>query len=164
MRLLGLAVLAALLVVAACGSEVVDPSDARGTSAGSSLPSAGPTERVAERSPSPAATSERTSKPTAQVLAWTKRERAIRDGVRSDVAYACIPRRDALPRRTVAAVECRPRLAFVERVGFYLFDDGEAALEAYLDRMRREGIELDHVGSKAREHTVNSCSDELEND
>jgi hypothetical protein len=50
---------------------------------------------------------------------------------------------DDLPVAAVGGIECDSKDPAVARVGFYLFLDDEAMLDAYLFRMDAEGVELD---------------------
>jgi hypothetical protein len=105
------------------------PSDVPSPSA-SPEPSLTPTEPpVVTPAPSP-----RPQKPTLNAS-----ERYLRDGILRG-AVDCAPVRDDLPRRSVGGIECASDDAKVARIGFYLFVNDDDMLEAYFDRMGREGI------------------------
>ncbi len=104
------------------------------------VPAANPTlltSGPASREPGPtsaampsASTSPDPSQPpqaSATPVAWTELEQTIQASIRKDAAQGCAPRRKDLPRGTIAAVECRPEVTAVARVGFYLFGSPEAA-------------------------------------
>ena len=121
---------------------------------GGTAPSASPNQQAVVATASPALTLTPTATPVAPTArptptptpmpppTWTKRERAIRDGIRADVRVGCEPRRHDLPPRTIAAVECQPGKDPVSRVGFYLFASAGDALDVYLARIRAEGVAL----------------------
>jgi hypothetical protein len=122
---------------------------------GGSTPSASPTGQAAIATaspgltvtPMPMATPVRPT-PTPKLTpppppTWTKRERAIRDAIRADIAVGCAPRRHDLPPGTIAAVECEPGKAPASRVGFFLFATADEALDVYLARVRAEALTLD---------------------
>ena len=56
-------------------------------------------------------------------------------GLRADAAVSCSPRRDGLPVRAIAGVECRVNAGQVVRVGAYLFRDAQDAATTYFERL-----------------------------
>ena len=92
---------------------------------------------------------------------WSKRERAILEGIRDDVRVGCAPRLEDLPPGTIAAVECRAGTPPVSRVGFYLFATAGDALDVYLKRVRAEGLALGADTSSGREGATN-CDGDIE--
>ena len=73
----------------------------------------------------------------------------------------CAPRRHDLPPGTVAAVECRPGVALVSRVGFYLFASPDDAFAVYLDRVKEQGLALNtEQGRRGWERAMYICSDD----
>jgi len=151
------ATFAAAAVVAACGqsgSAGASPTGSRlaviatptaSSSAGPSLgsmpatPSASPSP-TAVPSPPPRATPRTTPRPEPTTTAWTDEESFLSASLRSDVALECRPRRSDLPARAIAGIECRPDVAFVDRVGAYLFASPDDMLDTYLERMAEHGI------------------------
>lgn len=64
---------------------------------------------------------------------------------------------------TIAAVECRPKVAPVSRVGFHYFERSEQASAAYMSRIRDEGLNLDDRARASRyEGPMWDCDDEVE--
>jgi hypothetical protein len=131
---------------------------------GGATPSASPTPQAAMAMPSP----DRTLTPTPMTtpvsvtpkpkpspkLTWSKTERSILKGVRSDIAVGCAPRRDDLPPRTIAAVECRPNKRPASRVGFYLFASAHDAYEVYIERILDAGLDLFWSDPTGWEHPI----------
>jgi hypothetical protein len=73
----------------------------------------------------------------------------------------CGPRHHDLPPGTVAAVECRPAVELVSRVGFYLFASPDDAFAVYLDRVKEQGLALNtERGRRGWERAMYTCSDE----
>jgi hypothetical protein len=64
------------------------------------------------------------------------------DGLRRDLSH-CNERKENLPPRTVAAVECRPDADLVESVGFFLFAKKADMLDVYTTRLAANGVEGD---------------------
>ena len=119
-----------------------------------SVPAAEATPTTTPVTPKPDLTAEPTPR-------WSTLERAIRDNIRDDAAVGCAPRRHDLPPGTVAAVECRPGVALVSRVGFYLFASPEDAFAVYLDRVKEQGLALNtERGRRGWERAMYICSDE----
>ena len=63
-------------------------------------------------------------------------------GVREDAFVDCVAKREDLPAGAIGGVECAPRTALVDRIGFYRFETEQAAFEAYATRMAGQGIAL----------------------
>jgi anti-sigma factor RsiW len=72
--------------------------------------------------------------------AYTAVEAALVAGLRADAAVNCAPRREGLPGRAIAGVECRVNAAVVTRVGAYQFGDARDAATTYLERMASYGV------------------------
>jgi hypothetical protein len=152
-------VLAALLVaafaLAACGSPASSPIGQVPPSpvpSGQPIPTASPVSLPSPSadpsvtpapSGSPTATAQPTAKPSPVVT--NMNERYLIAGARRDVSR-CVPVRTGLPPRAIAGVECRATDAHVAKVGFYLFKTDKDTVNAYVERMRAEGIELDSAG------------------
>src|SRR4029453_19392488 len=81
-----------------------------------------------------------TPRPTAQ--AFTDAEQDLLDGVQRGTKD-CEPvrGRGRLPKSARAGIECDSPDPAVARVGFYVFANGEAMINAYLSRMEAEGVE-----------------------
>jgi hypothetical protein len=131
------------LALAACASPVSPSPEATLTAPTPTLPPV-----ASAATPTPVPTPEPIS--TATAVSWSELELAIQDGIRGDAAFDCAPRRHDLPRDTIAAVECRPGEAPIARVGIYLFPSPEHAFEAYLNRIRDEGLTFNHTESQRR--------------
>lgn len=94
-------------------------------------------------------------------LEWSELEQTILDGLREDAAVRCAPRRENLPPETIAAVECRPKVAPVSRVGFYYFESWDQASAAYMTRIREEGLSLDErVRASRYERRMWDCDED----
>jgi len=150
--------LVAAFALAACGSPASSPlgqvtpsavpseqPTATGSPVASPSPSANPS--VTPPSGSPTATPQPTAKPTPKPspIVATKNERYLISGARDDVSR-CVPVRTGLPSRAIAGVECRATDGAVAKVGFYLFKTDKDTVNAYVERMRAEGIKLDSGG------------------
>jgi hypothetical protein len=61
------------------------------------------------------------------------------DGALSRVG-SCVPRRDGLPRRAVAGVECTPRSELVQRVELYRYEAAEPMYRALSREMEAAGF------------------------
>ena len=61
-------------------------------------------------------------------------------GLRADAAVNCAPRRQNLPAKATAGVECRVATGPVQRVGAYRFDRPAEAEMAYLNRLASYGV------------------------
>jgi hypothetical protein len=60
--------------------------------------------------------------------------------LRADAAVRCAPRRDRLPDRATAGIECRIASGLVERVGVYRFGSPDDAAAAYFARLASYGV------------------------
>jgi hypothetical protein len=128
----------------------------------SAAPSRVETPASPAEAPAPRTSPVATSRPAASStpVAWTELERVIRDNMRDDAAVGCAPRRHDLPPGTVAAVECRPGVAPVSRVGFYLFASPEDARDVYIDRVKEQGLALNtEQGRRGWERAGYICSE-----
>jgi hypothetical protein len=65
----------------------------------------------------------------------TPAEWELQLGLRFDVQVGCAPKREDLPPRALAAVECAVNSDGVARVGAYRFATEQEAAQAYIDRM-----------------------------
>jgi hypothetical protein len=156
-RIVLAASLMAALAIAACGSPASSPvgqvppsgipsaaPSPTASAAGSPSPSVEPTATPSE---TPTATPQPTAKPTPKPspVVATKNEKYLIAGARRDVS-GCVPVRSDLPPRAIAGVECRATAPAVARVGFYLFKTEKDTVNAYVARMRAEGINIDSGG------------------
>jgi len=132
-KLLFTASLLAVLVLAACSPAAaappVEPSIPPGTTA---PPSSGPPPSDAPETPDPA------------IVEFTADEMYLVDGIRRGAAMDCEPVRAELPAQASAGVECIGDELFVARIGFYFFENDAEMVEHYTERMRAEGVTLDH--------------------
>jgi hypothetical protein len=80
------------------------------------------------------------SSASSQAPAYAAVEAALVAGLRADAAVNCAPRREDLPARAIAGVECRVNAAEVTRVGAYHFGDARDAATTYLERMASYGV------------------------
>jgi len=71
---------------------------------------------------------------------YSPEESFLLAGARADAATGCAPARDGLPDGAIAGVRCAPDAAVVDQVGFYLFPDQAALLDAYGARVAAEGL------------------------
>lgn len=141
-RFLVAVALSALFIVAACGSST-DPSP---SPSGPSSPTPVPSE-PAPATPTPVPTAvpseaPPTDAPTDAPSTPTAQEQYLIDGILRD-AEDCQPVRVGLADGAIAGIECAADDAAVAAIGFYLFSDDVATLDAYLARMAAEGIALD---------------------
>jgi hypothetical protein len=80
-----------------------------------------------------------TPRPTAQ--AFSDDEQDLLDGVQRGTKNCRPAGSDDLPGGAVAGIECDSTDPAVARIGFYLFGDDQAMVDAYLARMQAEGVE-----------------------
>jgi hypothetical protein len=138
-RLILAASLVAALAVAACGATRLEPSRS---------PLASPPGSPAIATPLPTATPR--PSPTSQPASpgslgdFTAAERYLFDGILRGTT-TCQPAggSDDLPRDAIAGIDCASDDAGVARLGFYLFEDDAEMLDAYVARMKAEGVALD---------------------
>ena len=140
---LAIAVSAIAIVLAACAPATPAPTPEPTPAAVTPSPSTAVASPTA--APTPAATPVPEPTPTSTAVAITADERYLMDGVRRG-AIDCHPVRDEVPPKAVAGIDCRADDPAVARIGFYLFDNDEAMLDAYFARMDAEGVERDHGG------------------
>jgi hypothetical protein len=136
----------AVLTLAACGAAPVEPSPSPSTGAPSASPppSAPPADPSVSPSPSGPTPSEVPS-PEPTEIALTAQEQYLLDGILRG-AIDCEAIRDDLPANALAGIECDSDEPAIARIGFYLFDDDQAMLDAYVDRMTAEGVALGSGG------------------
>lgn len=150
--------LVAAFALAACGSPAPNPvGQVPPSPVVPASPSVQPSpSEVPVVTPSPSAdptaapTAKPTPKPTPKPLVPNAREKYLIAGVRRG-AIDCQPVRADLPSRAVAGIECRADDRAVAKVGFYLFKSDKDTLNAYLQRMTAEGVELESGGCIAGE-------------
>jgi hypothetical protein len=143
-RIILAAALVAALAVAACGAAPSEPLPS--PSAQPANPSAEPSvPPVTIPSPSitPPAATPRPASP-GSLDDFTAGERYLFDGVFRG-ASQCAPAggSDEMPRDAIAGIECSSEAPAVSRIGFYLFENDEDMLDAYVFRMTAEGVALD---------------------
>lgn len=154
----------AAIALAACSPAVIAPPHSPLPTASPALPSAAPSPEPPVATPTPVATPlptatpkppkpEPTARPQPTPVAFTAKERFLRDGVIRG-AYDCQPvvRSGDLPRAAIAGIECRSDDRGVARIGFYLFKNDEDMLRAYRARMSEEGVALDSGNCRDGEH------------
>jgi hypothetical protein len=140
--------LIAVVALAACGAAPVPPtaSPSDSPASPSAPPSLAPSPSVTPPpiAQPPAPTPRATPKPTPAPPDFTAAEQYLLDGVRRG-AKDCHPAggSDDLPRDAIAGIECNSTDPAVARIGFYLFANDDDMLNAYLFRMRAEGVEMD---------------------
>lgn len=129
-------------------SQPVQPSTAVATQlAGpSSTPSSAPQPAVRT-----------TPRPTATPVEYTDVEAFILDGIRKDARIHCAPRREDLPPKAIAGVECAPDTRLVARVGFYWFTNPDDMLAAYFGRLAESGVKRESFREDAWEGTYVPC-------
>jgi hypothetical protein len=145
-RLVLAASLVAAIAVAACGAAPTEPAPS--PSANPTVPSAPPS--VAPPSAAPPVTSPPPSvtppppSPEPSPADFTAAERYLLDGILRG-AEDCQPAggSDDLPKDAIAGIECASPDPAVARIGFYLFANDGDMLDAYLARMKAEGVALD---------------------
>jgi hypothetical protein len=142
--------LLAVLMLAACSAS---PAAAPASPTVPPAPSATPStpEAVVSPEPSvapPAATPAPVSTPAPATPRPTQRpltdvEFNLRAGIQRGTEN-CLPvDGDDLPDRAVAGIECDGTDPAVARLGFYLFENDQDMIDAYLARMKAEGVKLD---------------------
>ena len=144
-RSIPVVMLAAVLLVAACGAQPIGPPTTPPTP---STPVATPTPTpVASPSVAPSPTTAPPATPSTAPVVLTPDERYLLDGIRRG-AIDCEPIRASadLPPGAIAGIECASDEPSVARIGFYRFATDQAMLDAYLARMRAEGVELESGG------------------
>lgn len=70
---------------------------------------------------------------------FTSAERLLLKGVPWRIRKTCMPRRSALARGTVAAVQCRPAARVVSDMAYYLMDSGPA-YRVFEQRRKQAGV------------------------
>ena len=132
----------AALVMTACGATPSAPSPSAPVTPPS--PSAAPSTPVTPPSPSAAPTASPDVASPPPPADFSPAERYLLGGIRRDVVD-CEPAggSDDLPRDAIGGIECRSTDPAVARIGFYLFADDAAMLDAYFRRMTAEGVAMD---------------------
>ena len=129
------------LILAACGGSTSAPSQP----AVSAPPvSQAPSSPEPSSAPTPAPTADPTPAPTPRPtsVAFSRAERYLIDGILRGESD-CSPVRAGLPDRAVAGIDCDLVGSPAARVGYYLFENDADMLDAYIARMRAEGVALD---------------------
>ncbi|HEX6868081.1 MAG TPA: hypothetical protein VF119_04705 [Candidatus Limnocylindrales bacterium] len=144
-RILPAVVVLAAFALAACAAGQAAPSGlpASPTPTLAASPTPAPT-GTPIATPSAAPSEDPTTSPAPTAEGFTPDEQILLDGIRRG-ARDCEPVRDGLPDGATAGIECGSDDPAVARVGFYRFPTEAAALEAYLARMRAEGVPLETV-------------------
>ena len=152
-KLIFTASLLAVLAIAACSPAAVAPTAVPSVPPSPStppsfeppasdppvVPSPTPTDEPALPAPDPTAPPET---PDPAIVEFTEGEIYLSDGILRGV-MDCEPVRDKLPKDAVAGIECLGKDWFVDRVGYYLFENDEEMLQHYFARMRAEGVTPD---------------------
>lgn len=111
-----------------------------GASASPGLPTHGATPTTpTTTAPTDESPSERPSEPPPTEIVPTADETYLIDGAVKRVG-ACIPKRDGLPRRAVAGVECTPRSDLVLRVELYRYESADPMYRALRNEMEDAGF------------------------
>ena len=150
---LALAASIAIIALAACSASPIAPSDSPSAPpvviAPSESPDATPAPSVTPPPATPAPTkapvgTPRPPTPRPTAVAFNAAEQHLLDGVQRDTKN-CEPAGgiEDLPGDALAGIECDSTDPAVARVGFYLFANDQDMIDAYMVRMRDEGIELD---------------------
>lgn len=167
--------LVAVLALAACSAAPIQPPPSAspnppGPSAAPSVappaptpPSVTPPPADPEPvSPAPATPKPAKPKPTpTPEPTFTAREQALVDGILRG-AIDCYPVREDLPRRAVAGIECASDDPDVARIGFYRFANDTDMVQAYLARMKAEGVPLESGNCRDGEHEGSYIPGEFE--
>jgi heat shock protein HslJ len=75
-----------------------------------------------------------------RAVSFTKAEKVLLEGIPTDIARTCEPRRRQNPRGTLAAVQCKPVSPVVKDMAYYLMSSA-AAGRVWDERMRDHGVE-----------------------
>ena len=75
----------------------------------------------------------------APAASFTAAERLLLKGIPWRIRKTCVPRRSALARGTVAAVQCRPASRVVSDMAYYLMDSGPA-YRVFEQRRKQAGV------------------------
>jgi hypothetical protein len=151
--------LVAALALAACSAAPIEPSPT--PAANPVTPSTPPTAPPPTAAPPTAAPPVATPRPSARpapespgsLADFTAEERYLFDGVLRG-ATECAPAggSDELPRDAIAGIECYSDDPGVARIGFYLFENDADMVDAYVFRMKAEGVALDSGNCRDGEH------------
>ena len=114
-----------------------------GASGSPGLPTRGPAPTTARTAiPADDSPSDQPTSPPPTALVPTADEAFLIDGALPRVG-SCQPKRDELPRRAVAGVECTPRSELVERVDLYRYESAEPMYRALSREMEDAGFAED---------------------
>jgi hypothetical protein len=137
--------LIAVVGLAACSASPVPSSSATpSVPPTASPPSVSPPPATPSPTPSPVIATPRPPTPAPPSADFSAAEQYLLDGIRRGTKD-CEPAAgsDDLPRDAIAGIECNSTDPAVARAGFYLFANDDDMINAYLFRMKAEGIELD---------------------
>jgi hypothetical protein len=147
--------LIAAVALAACSASPAEPAPS--PSASPTTPSSPPTAAPVS-TPEPSATPRPSATPPAASpdpapADFTADEQYLYDGVVRG-AIDCEPAAgsDDLPQKAIAGLECDSDDPAVARIGFYLFENDDDMLDAYVSRMNAEGVTLDSGNCRDGEH------------
>ena len=144
-RIVLAASMVAALALAACGAAPVPPTPPPATAAppaSPAYPSAEPSVPPPANVPSPRVTP--LPADPGSLDDFTVAERYLFDGVLRG-ATECQPAggSDDMPRDAIAGIECASSDPAISRIGFYLFENDAAMVDAHVWRMTAEGVALD---------------------
>jgi len=153
--------LIAALILAACGSATLPPSQAVVSPPPASPAPSAPTDPATPEPADPTAappvvTPAPTARPTPNPAprptapSFSKAEKYLIGGIMRGEGD-CSPVRSGLPARAIAGIDCDLVGSPVARMGYYLFKNEADTLDAYLARMANEGIELESGSCLDRE-------------
>jgi hypothetical protein len=138
--------LVSVLAVAACSAAPTEPapSPSSNPTVPSAPPSAAPPSAAPPVTTPPPSVTPPPPSPEPSPADFTAAERYLLDGILRG-AEDCQPAggSDDLPRDAIAGIECASPDPSVSRIGFYLFANDADMLDAYLARMKAEGVALD---------------------
>jgi hypothetical protein len=121
-------------------SPVSDPSPSADPDA---EPTAEPTSAPAKPAPTAAPAD---PEPTEAPVTFTEAEQRLVDRLRVNAAVDCAPRRSGLPAGATAGIECQVGTSLVDRVGAYQFPNDDRALDAYVERLEANGVQIRTAG------------------
>jgi hypothetical protein len=153
-KLLLAAALVAAVALAACGTPATQPSrppvsDPPAPSVPAEPSTPQPTVVPPSPTPTPVITPAPTARPTPRPtakptpVAFSRAERYLIDGIMRGESDCSPVRGDRLPDRALAGIDCEVVGTAVARIGYYLFRNDADMLDAYLARVRAEGLQLE---------------------